>query len=203
MIIDLQTQSREQCYQWMTQAVVPRPIAWTLSENDDGGFNLAPFSYFNALCSAPPLIGFSISNKEANTPKDTLYNIRARQRFVVHIAAVTQLPDLNQSSAALDYGDSETAKLNLKTESFGDFVRLSDCPIAILCNLHKEIALDDENNQTLVLGEIQLLYAADTIMETDSKNRSLISVQKMNPGARLSAGNYARLGEFISFKRPQ
>ena len=53
MIIDFASLSAAECYGWMTQAVVPRPVAWILSENDGGDYNLAPFSYFNALSSAP------------------------------------------------------------------------------------------------------------------------------------------------------
>lgn len=203
MIIDMQTQNRAQCYQWMTQAVVPRPVAWILTANDDGGFNLAPFSYFNALCSAPPLVGVSMSRKPDGDAKDTLHNIRARKQFVVHIAQASQLEDLNRSSATLDYGDSEVNRLNLETESFGESRRLSDAPVAMLCALHREIALDETDDQKMILGEIKLLYAADRVMDTDAKNRPFISGEKVNPVARLSAGNYALLGEYITLQRPE
>ncbi len=203
MILDLAAQSPEARYHWMTQTVIPRPVAWILTENDEGGYNLAPFSYFNALCSAPPLVGVSMSRKpDGKTPKDTLRNIRARGRFTIHIAAAAQLPDLNESSAGMPYGESETARLNIKTESFGESVRIACAPLAMFCVLHKEIALDENDNQKLILGEIKLLYAADSAMEKDAKGRAVISAKKVNPIARLSAGNYAKLGEFISLARP-
>lgn len=202
MLINLQTETPAMRYQWMTQAVVPRPIAWVLTENDDDGFNLAPFSYFNALCSAPPLIGFSLSRKPQGEVKDTLRNIRTRKRFVVHIAAAEQLTQLNESSATLEYGVSETQQLQIKTEPFQDAFRITECPIAMLCALHKEIALDEEDNQKLILGEISFLHAADEAMDKDAKGRPIISAPKINPIARLSAGNYARLGEFIQLQRP-
>ena len=203
MIVDLQAQSAGQCYQWMTQAVVPRPIAWILTENDGGDYNLAPFSYFNALCSAPPLIGVSLSCKPDDSPKDTLRNIRARGKFVAHVAAAAQLPMLNESSAGLDYGDSELSRLGLKTAPFGDLARIEDCPVALLCRLHREIALDKEEKQTLVLGEISLLYAADETISTDEKNRPWINAEKMDPLARLSAGRYARLHPPVTLARPR
>ena len=203
VIINLQTQNRATRYHWMTQAVIPRPVAWILTENDDGGFNIAPFSYFNAVCSAPPLIGISIAHKPDGAPKDTLYNIRARGRLVVHIATAAQLAALNQSSANLDYGDSEIAQLNLKMETFGDMNKIADCPLAMLCCLHKEIALDDEHTQHLLLAEVQLLYAADSVLTTDAKDRPLIDAQKVAPIARLAAGNYARLGDIVSLQRPE
>ena len=30
-------------------SVIPRPIAWITSLNEDGSINLAPFSYFNVI----------------------------------------------------------------------------------------------------------------------------------------------------------
>lgn len=56
MIIDLAKMSTSQVYFSLTQTVIPRPIAWVLSRYADGQYNLAPFSYFNAVCSDPPLV---------------------------------------------------------------------------------------------------------------------------------------------------
>jgi flavin reductase (DIM6/NTAB) family NADH-FMN oxidoreductase RutF len=57
-----------------------------LSENENGGFNLAPFSYFNAVSSDPPLLMLSVGKKPDGSPKDTRVNIEQRSRFVIHIA---------------------------------------------------------------------------------------------------------------------
>ena len=62
MILQLDQFKASQRYYLMSQTLVPRPVAWVLSENDTGNYNLAPFSYFNAICSAPPLIMLSIGN---------------------------------------------------------------------------------------------------------------------------------------------
>ena len=115
MIIDFSRQSPTARYAWMTQAIIPRPIAWILSENADGGLNLAPFSYFNALASDPPLLGVSIAGKPDGTKKDTLANILARPKFVVHIAPVTEADAVNASSATLPAGESELGRLKLPT----------------------------------------------------------------------------------------
>ena len=34
----------------------PETIAWVLTENESGTYNLAPFSYFNGICSDPPVV---------------------------------------------------------------------------------------------------------------------------------------------------
>ncbi len=66
------------CYRLMIQAVVPRPVAWVLSDNGDGSLNLAPFSFFTAISSDPPLLMFSAGKKPDGTPKDTLHNVEER-----------------------------------------------------------------------------------------------------------------------------
>ena len=45
MYIDFGDMTPQQVYITMTQTVIPRPIAWVLSENADGSLNLAPVSY--------------------------------------------------------------------------------------------------------------------------------------------------------------
>lgn len=39
--------------------VIPRPIGWISSVDSDGVFNLAPYSFFNAVCYRPPTVMFS------------------------------------------------------------------------------------------------------------------------------------------------
>ena len=190
-------------YQWMTQAIIPRPVAWVLTGNDGGDYNLAPFSYFNALASAPPLIGISFGQKEDGCNKDTLYNIRQRQSFVVHIAAMAQLAQLNESAASLNYGESEVSRQSLPLTSFTEdfpLPRLQQAPLALACRLHGDHSLGE--TQTLIIGEIIYLYAAAEVLSEDKKGRQVIDAGKVNPVARLSAGNYAGLSDVIHLKRP-
>jgi len=192
-------------YQWMTQAVIPRPIAWVLTENDTGGqYNLAPFSYFNALASAPALLGFSVGDKPNGEKKDTLLNIRARPHFVIHIGSMDNLPALNNSAAMLPYGESEVSTQGLALEAIGNdypLPRLQDAPLAFACRLHKEVALSDA--QALIIGEVSHLYAADMVMNEDAKGRQVIDAKKVNPVARLGAGQYAGLANVLNLKRPE
>ena len=199
----------------MTQAVVPRPVAWMLTRNaggndgsgngnDEGGsFNLAPFSYFNALSSEPALVGVSFTAKPDGGTKDTLANVRRSGLFVAHIAPTGMLSAVNASSAGLPYGESEVSRLGLRTEAFGDFPlpRLSGCPVAFGCGLHREVRLGPA--QVLVLGEIHLMFADDSVVVSDAKGRPALDAEKMDPVARLGAGNYAGLGRFAKLERPE
>jgi len=81
-------------------------------------FNLAPYSFFNTVSSEPPLVMISTGLRSDGRPKDTRENVKQRQDFLIHIASVAQLEDLNASSATLSaqqrYNDTH-AKLEPTT----------------------------------------------------------------------------------------
>ena len=83
----------------MTDLVAPRPIAWVSSEDGQGRRNLAPFSYFQAVCSHPPMIVLAIAWHPDGRMKDSLANILERREFVVSHVGEAQLEAMNQTSA--------------------------------------------------------------------------------------------------------
>ncbi len=202
MDIDFSTLNASQAYFAMTQTIVPRPIAWVLSQNANGSYNLAPFSYFSALCSDPPLIGISIGKKTDGSLKDTRTNILERRYFVVHIAHAEQLHTLNASAETLPTGISEVDKLGLATTPLMDFPlpRLSDCRVAIGCELHSGMQLSE--TFTFMLGLVRRLYIADSIVKNDGKGHFKLDTKALNPLSRLGAGEYANFGEVIPLKSP-
>jgi flavin reductase (DIM6/NTAB) family NADH-FMN oxidoreductase RutF len=62
-------------YLTLTQTVISRRVARVLSGNPDGGSNLAPLPFFNALCSDPPLIMISVGRYSDGSLKDTRADI--------------------------------------------------------------------------------------------------------------------------------
>jgi hypothetical protein len=66
-------------YPLVISSVVPRPIAFVSTLGEDGTQNLAPYSYFNVVGHAPPLvvIGFCSTKLRDHGKKDSLYNILA------------------------------------------------------------------------------------------------------------------------------
>lgn len=190
-------------YFTMTQTVLPRPIAWILSENEDAGYNLAPFSYFNAVCSDPPLLMVSIGLQDDGSEKDTLRNIKARGQFVIHIASCDQLAELNQSSATLAPGDSEVRAGGLSTTPVEGFhmPRLSDSKIAMMCERY-QIQTIGNNQQSLLFAEVREIYVADDCVEINEKGRLKVLAHKVAPLARLGASEYASFGEVMAAPRP-
>lgn len=204
MLIDLETLSPQQVYFTMTQTLIPRPVAWVLSDNGDGGYNLAPFSYFNAVCSEPPLVMVSIGKKPAGAAKDTLANIAARAAFTVHIAGLDLLPALNQTAMTLPHGESELDHVELELADMPGcpLPRIAGCPVAYACRRHHIQAIGN-SGQSLIFGRVNAIYLRDDIAATDSKGRLKVSAARLDPVARLGAGEYAQLGEVIALPRPR
>ena len=182
MILDLATLTPSQVYFHMTQTLIPRPIAWVLSENADGGHNLAPFSYFNAVCSDPPLIMLSVGKKPDGSFKDTRVNIERRGHFVVHIPRRDQAELVSASSATLPAGESEVARLGLETTPFEGFglPRLADCAVAYGCAAWEIRELGDLP-QSLILGRVHRLYLDDSLAGRDEKGRLRVDARRLDP----------------------
>src|SRR5438105_705504 len=87
-------------YRVLIGSVVPRPIAFVSTLSADGINNLAPFSFFNAFCADPPVVGFGPVWR--NPAKDTIANIRATREFVVNVVSEEIADAMNVCSG--DYG---------------------------------------------------------------------------------------------------
>ncbi|MBL6842586.1 MAG: flavin reductase family protein [Verrucomicrobiae bacterium] len=197
MVIDFDQLSSSQAYFTMTQAIIPRPIAWVLSDHGNGKLNLAPFSYFNAVCSRPPMLSISIGHKKSGLKKDTWVNIEERSHFVVHIPNIHDVDPLLQSSRPLDHGISEVedTKLGLVPFDGSPLPRVESAPVAFYCEKHSIVLLGD-GPQALVLGKIKLLFLDDKVasIEGDSPVPS-VSAKAVNPLARLGADGFASIDE--------
>ena len=204
MIIPFDALSPDKAYLTMIQTLLPRPVAWVLSENPDKSLNLAPFSYFNAICSDPPLIMISIGVKPDGKAKDSRLNIEASKDFVIHIAHREMAALVTQTSASLPRNESELEKAGLQTCEFpgSRLPRLTDCRIAYACKLY-ELREIGNAPQALVLGEVTQVYVDDSVIEYDAKGRMQVMAEKVDPIARLGGGEYSTFGEKLNIPRPQ
>lgn len=204
MILDLSALKPAQVYFHMIQTLIPRPIAWVLSEIGQNRFNLAPFSYFNAVCSDPPLVMLSVGKKPDGSFKDTRINIEQRRDFVVHIAHREMLEDLNHSSATLAADISELDQLGIETTAFegSRLPRIEACRIAYACECH-EIHELGSTPQSIIYGRVKHIYIDDDITSTSEKGRLKVHADKLAPIARLGADEYMSFGDVIRLARPE
>ena len=203
MIIDFSAIQSLQRYHLLTQTVIPRPIAWVLSQNDNASnYNLAPFSFFNAICSDPPLLVLSIGKKLDGSIKDTRRNILSGREFVVHIASLFQAEALNASAAALDYGESELegTQLSLVDLEGCAVPRIAEALVAYHCTLYDVHELGP-NQQAIIYAEIHQLYLDDTIVKKEN-DRLYVDAVALDPLARLGAAEFAGISRPFAQKRP-
>lgn len=202
MEFDLHAFTGDQAYYLLTQTILPRPIAWVLSRNENESLNLAPFSFFNAVASAPPTVMISAGYKPDGTLKDTRANLIERGDFVIHIPRVEHLSAVNDSAQSLPATASELDLLNLPVSDLGGFTlpRLSQCPIALACRYaqHLEIGPD---RQAVIFGEVLHLYVDDEAIEVLGEGQFAIDPRSVDPLSRLGRRYYAGLGDLMSLAR--
>ncbi len=201
MHIDLSTLSPAQTYATMTQSIVPRPVAWILTENDTGTYNLAPFSYFNAISSSPAMAMFSVGVTADGDIKDTRYNLEKRAHAVIHIAHREMAEAMTASSASIEKDVSEVTQLGLETTNMpgSALPRLQDCRVAYAARLTDTKLI---NQQWIAFMELTSLYLDDAIVGEDAKGRLKVMADKLDPIGRLGGGEYLMAGDIVSFDRP-
>jgi flavin reductase (DIM6/NTAB) family NADH-FMN oxidoreductase RutF len=205
MQLNFSKYSASERYHLMTQTVIPRPIAWVLTESEGtpSNFNLAPFSYFTAVSSAPALLMLSVGKKPNGDDKDTLVNVLKNKKMVIHIASEQQADLVTQTAATLAHGESELTNTSLSTTEFADFSlpRISQCDIAYACELY-EIKEIGDAPQTLIFVEVKHLYVSDSVINKEQTERIDIAAEKVNPLARLGGGEYASITAPFKLNRP-
>ncbi len=190
-------------YHLMTQTVIPRPIAWVLTQSTQGITNLAPFSYFAPVASDPPLLMFSVGKKSPTEIKDTAKNAIETQKMVVHIASETFANVVTQTAATLPHNTSEIDVNNIALTPFESFElpRVKDASIAFGCELY-EVKEIGNSPQTLIFAEIKTVYIADDCIDNNAE-RLVIDALKINPLSRLGGNHYATLKKVFSVERPK
>ena len=204
MIIDFSTLSANNIYHTLTQTIIPRPIAWVLSKNPQGVPNLAPFSYFTAVSSNPPILMYAVGQKPCGEYKDSATNVESTQELVIHIASSDLANEVTQSAATLPNEQSELDLLDLDVVDFDDFSlgRIKQCKVAYACKLHKVVEMG-ELPMKLMFVEVSKAYIDDGIIEQDEKGRSKIDALALDPLARLGAAEFADLNEIFTVSRPK
>lgn len=202
MILDFEQLSPRDGYAWMTQAIIPRPIAWVSTISADGKPNLAPFSFFQAICSNPPTLMFVPTNNRDGGKKDTLRNIEAVPEFVVNLVPYALAAPMNATAAPLAYGESEFAHAGVEPAPSTKVrpPRVAATPVAFECVLDRVVTIGSGVGAgNVVFGRIVAMHVADSVLSADGKT---IDPVKLDLIARLSGDFYARAGELFTINRP-
>ena len=200
MQINIQTLAERDRYKLMIGAVVPRPIAWVSTMDAAGNLNVAPFSFFNAVCSNPMTLLFCVG--VADTPdgkKDTLRNIEAVPEFVINTTNEETATAMNLTATPLPPTQSEFqwAGLTPALSSTIRVPRVAEAPIAFECKLQRIITVNDQpGGGTVIFGEVQCVHVRDDLY---ANGRILLEPYK--PIGRLGGNSYVRVTNTFDMAR--
>ena len=199
MKVDAATLSSDAAYFWQTAGIVPRPIAWTLTLNEDGSTNLAPFSFFTGACSDPPMCIICVSRNKAGERKDTWRNIERTGEYVVHAVPERLAAAMNLTAKSVPYGTDELELAGLSRVASDRVAppRVAEAPIAMECRLHRIVEVGRAGT-AIIIGEILLWHVDDAILDGDR-----IDLRRLDAIGRMSGSLYARTQDMFALQRPK
>jgi len=183
--------------------VVPRPIGWISSVDLEGRVNLAPFSFFNLVADAPPIVFFAPTGaKPDGAVKDSRRNVEATGAFVVNLATWDLREAMNATSASLPAGADEAAFAGLEMVPSRIVAppRVAASPVALECRYLRTVSLptlDPAEPNDVLFGEIVGIHIADHLI---SEGR--VDITKARPIARLGYSLYTVVDQAFAMRRP-
>ncbi len=184
--------------------VVPRPIGWISTVDEQGGVNLAPFSFFNAVAYVPPQVMFATTGPHAQggVHKDSMRNALATGEFVVNLATWELREAVNLTSTPAPHGVDELGLAGLIAVSSRIVTppRVAESPVHLECRVVTHVELptpDPDDPNTVVFGEVVGVHIADEVIVD-----GLVDVTRLKPIARLGYREYVHVRECFEMIRP-
>ena len=139
--------------------IAPRPIGWISSRDTRGHVNLAPYSFFNAFCYVPPIIGFSSTNW-----KDTVSNMEQTGEFVWNLTTMDLAKHMNATAAHVgpEVDEFKLAGLTAVPGKLVNVPRVAESPVAFECKVSDIVRLKGADSKKadawLTLGEVVAIH---------------------------------------------
>lgn len=197
---------RAQIYKLMVGLVVPRPIALVSTVDLNGVANLAPFSFFNAVGSAPPCVLFCPSVREglpaeSDPRKDTLRNVEETREFVVNIVSDALATAANTTAAAVppEVDEFVLAGLSPLASEAVRPPRVAESPAQMECKLMQVIYTSRAPGAgVIVLGEVVRFHVRENLVDNFR-----IDPAGLDAVGRMAGNTWVRTRERIELVRPK
>lgn len=200
--------SHSDLYSILLNSVGPRPIAWVSTVSAAGHLNLAPFSFFNAVCVDPPLLAFAPGLRQSKNgasahgePKDTLRNVRETREFVVNIVTYELLQPMNVTSGEYDasVNEFELAKVTASPSVLVRPPRVAESPVSFECKVHQILDFSPApTSSSLVIGEVVFIHMDDAHIKDGKLDRNSLDLI-----GRMGGIQYTRTTDRIELARPK
>lgn len=185
----------------MIGSILPRPIAWVSTVDQDGRRNLAPFSYFNAVCANPPHVLFCPTVRSTDRGiKDTLRNVRETGEFVVNIVTESLAEAMNVSATEFppEVDEFEAAGVTAQPSLRIKPPRVAESPLHYECRVAQIVELGEGIGAgSVVIGEVLQLQVADELLYDNDH----IDLTKLQPIGRLAGYSYCRVTDLFELVR--
>lgn len=192
MTIDPTQIPTKDLHQFILGAVAPRPIAFASTIGNDGVPNLAPYSFFNAFSSNPPILIFSSNRRVANnTTKDTLRNVEETGEVVINVVPYAIVRQM--ALCSIEYGAeiSEFEKAGftpVPSERVRPF-RVAESPVQMECVVEQILPLGEKGGAgNLVICRIVLMHIDESVLSETGR----IDPHKIDLMGRMGRFYYAR-----------
>ena len=196
---DLQGEHAQAAYKLLAGLIVPRPIAWVTTLNEDGSVNAAPFSFFNVFGSKPPLVAFAPGDKSPGIPKDTARNLRRSGEFVVNLVDEAMAEAMNQTAAEFESGISEIDLVGLSTVASSTITvpRIAESPVSLECVEHSTLEI---GKNRLVIGIGPRIHVRSGVIDPETL---LVDSEAYHPIGRMQVPSaYCKTQDQFSMERP-
>jgi flavin reductase (DIM6/NTAB) family NADH-FMN oxidoreductase RutF len=177
-------------YKLLQGSVLPRPIAFVSSQDENGNANLAPFSFFTVISANPMMVCFSPMRRGTDgAKKDTLKNIESTKEFVINIVSEEFVQQMNECATefAPDVDEFEASGLNKIDSLAVKPSRVKESKVHLECVLDQVLHFGGEEAGagSLVIGKVVHVHVADELYESGR-----INSEKLNPVGRLAGATY-------------
>ncbi len=184
----------------ITGSVGPRPICWASTIDQNGNPNLAPYSFFNAFGSNPPILVFS-SNRRGrdNTTKDTLHNIKETKEVVINVVPYKLVNQMNISSTDYPNNINEFSKAGVNPihSHVVKPMRVKESPVQFECKVNQIISLGEVGGAgNLFICEIVMMHIDENVLD----EHEYIDQNKIDLVGRLGREYYVRANENALFE---
>jgi flavin reductase (DIM6/NTAB) family NADH-FMN oxidoreductase RutF len=189
-------------YKILVGSVVPRPIGWISTVDSTGRPNLAPFSFFNAVCPNPPHVLFcpNVRIKDRQT-KDSLHNVRDTGEFVVNIVTEDLAEAMNLTSTDLpaEVNEFEFGGLSISPSTAVRPPRVAESPVHYECKMAHIFDLGDQPGAgSVVIGRVVHIHVDELVLFGGDK----IDLAKLKPIGRLGGNGYCKVTDLFKMVRP-
>ena len=198
MEINIAETEQKEITSFFYRILIPRPIAWVSTRSKEGIDNLAPFSFYGAVSSNPPIVSLRIGRR-AGKHKDTSRNLIDTGECVIHLTSVELSEKVVKTSAELPPEDDEFEIAGLEKIKSTDVKppRLKDAKVALEGKLYRHLEVGNGPGDMLLV-EIVRIHIDDDILD----ERGRPDPSKLDPLARLGGRQYTSLTEAWEIIRP-